>query len=451
MTRASNGRGSIFRSSDGTRWEGNVSWGIDPATNKRIRKHVRGRTKAEVQAKVDALIAQGPPAGGKTGDRHDGTGRGGDASGRSRIDPGTTLTQWLDTWVAERVHDVRPSTLSGYRTDLKYVARSGVGAVELADLHYNDIKDLFDWVLDSVRPRGTGKARASTGTLAHIKRTLNPALDEAVRRGALGKNPVRDMKVGDTKAKVEAPYSAGERAQLLRTVRQRRNGVRWELALLGLRKQECLGLRWADVDLDRAEITIRNSLDWAPWRHGCIAETCAADTSPQPDGPSAGARCGKQARWCPLRWGGGPLFTELKTENSQRTNALPPSLASRLRAHRAAQDAERLAAGESWQDYDCVIATPSGTPVDRTTDHDDWHDVLTETGMRRVRIHDLRHTAATALLEAGIDSRTIAAIMGWTTLAMVDRYAHVLPDLRRRVADAQEVMFTDGADPDPEA
>jgi integrase len=59
-----------------------------------------------------------------------------------------------------------------------------------------------------------------------------------------------------------------------------------------------------------------------------------------------------------------------------------------------------------------------------------------------LRIHDLRHSAATALLIMGEDSRVLLGVMGWTSMTLVQRYTHLIPDLRRAVAQRQTTLWT---------
>jgi integrase len=77
-----------------------------------------------------------------------------------------------------------------------------------------------------------------------------------------------------------------------------------------------------------------------------------------------------------------------------------------LRAHRKRQTAERLAVGPAWQDGDLVFCTPVGTVIDAgnmlTRSH---YPLLVRAGLPRVRFLDLRYTAATLLLEAGLHPR----------------------------------------------
>ena len=93
------------------------------------------------------------------------------------------------------------------------------------------------------------------GTVAHLRRTISAALNAAARRGHILRNPVplADMPRADDAVELE-PYDAEEIGKVLTAARQRRNGVRWSLAFLGLRQGEALGVRWDDVDLDAGEL-----------------------------------------------------------------------------------------------------------------------------------------------------------------------------------------------------
>jgi integrase len=402
VSKAANGRASIHRRADGHGWEGWVSLGAHPVTAKRWRKHVRGATKTEVARKITQLEQQ----------RHHGV---------VAVDEGTTVTGWLEAWLAGRVAaGLRQNSISAYRTDLKYVARSGVGRVRLRDLSPERVEQVYAYVI--------ALPRAGVGSAAHLRRTLNAALNIAVQRGHLVRNPVRLATVPRHDQPALQPYSTEEIARLLAAARGRRNGVHWSLALLGLRQGEVLALRWSDINLDAGELTIRHTLTWLRWQHGCpIAEQAPT--------------CGQPAARCPHRHSGGPHLGPPKSAAGRRTISLPDPVIVQLRDHRARQATERLAAGERWHEQDFVITNGTGGPVDRTSDRDDWHRLVTAAGVRRLRIHDLRHAAATALLVLGADSRTLLGVMGWTNMALVQRYTHIVPDIRRNIAHRQTALW----------
>ncbi len=407
MSRGASGRSSIHRRGDGPGWEGWVSLGVHPVTGKRWRKHVRGATKTEVAGKIAALE--------KARD-----------AGAVAADAAATLDTWLQAWLAGRVAaGLRPNSISAYETDLHYVTRSGIGRVRLRDLTPEHIERVYRYII--------GLPRAGAGSAAHARRTLNAALNVAVMRGHLARNPVRLAAAPRHEQPALEPYSTCEIARLLAAARQRRNGVRWSLALLGLRQGEVLALRWSDINLGSSELSIRHTLTWRRWQHGCAID---------PQEPS----CGQPAARCPRRHGGGAHLGPPKSAAGRRTISLPAPVAAELGEHHTRQRHERLAAGTRWQDQGFVITNATGGPVDRTSDREEWHRLLTAARVRRLRIHDLRHAAATALLVMGEDSRVLLGIMGWTSMSLVQRYTDLVPDIRRNVAQRQTALWAAGGE-----
>jgi integrase len=106
-----------------------------------------------------------------------------------------------------------------------------------------------------------------------------------------------------------------------------------------------------------------------------------------------------------------------------------------LKAHRATQLQERMTAGPAWQDDDFVWCQPNGRPIGNHADWAEWKALLKAAGIRDVRVHDARHTAATLLLAQGVNQRVVMQILGHSQISMTSRYTHVLPQV---MADAAE-------------
>ncbi|MGR6967868.1 tyrosine-type recombinase/integrase [Geodermatophilus sp. URMC 61] len=97
---------------------------------------------------------------------------------------------------------------------------------------------------------------------------------------------------------------------------------------------------------------------------------------------------------------------------------------------------ERVAAGPLWQDNDLVFAQPNGRPIERKSDWRAWKTLLSEAGVRDVRLHDGRHTAATLLLSEGVHPRGVMEVLGHAQMrTTTDTYSHVMPVLGRDAAD----------------
>ncbi len=213
------------------------------------------------------------------------------------------------------------------------------------------------------------------------------------------------------------PFTVEEVKRLLRAADDRRNSARWAVALaLGLRQGEALGLKWADVDMERGVLMVRRSRRRPRYAHGC------------------GDTCGRKAGYCPQRQRTNPETADTKSRAGRRSVGLPAQLVDLLRVHRAKQDAERAVAGEKWADEGWLFATPDGRGTPPRTDYDDWKELLAAAKVRDGRLHDARHTAATVLLILGVSERAVMGLMGWSTTAMAARYQHMVDTVRVDVA-----------------
>jgi len=140
-----------------------------------------------------------------------------------------------------------------------------------------------------------------------------------------------------------------------------RTGPLWVLLLTtGLRLGEALGLKWSDIDLENHTLTVQRALQ--------------------------------------RRRGGGIGFVEPKTHRSRRVDHLAELTVAVLRVHHRRQVETRLAAGAAWQDHGVVFTTPIGTPLTPEATSHAWRTTCTRVGLPPVRLHDLRHTAATLML-----------------------------------------------------
>jgi integrase len=336
----------------------------------------------------------------------------------ARIPLGIYLRDWITTRTS--LGRVRPKTVEGYRTDLRRIDAT-IGHVRLDRLSARNVE--YPW--------STMVADGVLASVQHCRRTLDAAISDAVEQGLIPRNEVRLATTPRYSPSTIEPYTLDEMAALLRASTGSRNAVRWNLALaLGLRRGEALGLQWPDIDLDAGTLTIRRQLQRVPWERGC---SHPASCGPAPD--------------CPLRYGGGLRISEPKSAASRRTVAMPHPLTAELRTHRAAQAAERLAA-PAWADGDWVIATELGQPIDPRNDVRVFKRLCRTAGVPERRLHDLRHSAATALLVADVDLATTGPILGHSHVEMTARYTHVLADRKRIAADRMsDVLFGPAATP----
>jgi integrase len=402
--RSPNRRSSVYLGKDGW-WHGWVTVGVKDDGSP-DRRHRKGRTQAEVTRKVRELehrrdTGQVPKAG-----------------------RGLTVAQWMEIWITTVApRRVRRSTLqTTYEPKVRNRIIPGLGAHRLDRLTPEHVERFY------TRLEADGLAPA---TVLQIHRILSRALKVAVQRGHVARNVASlvDAPVAAV-AEIE-PLTLAEARRIIERATGTRNGTRWSVALaLGLRQGEALGLRWRYVDLDAGTVTIRWQLRRLTWLHGCADPQACAQGSHRPACPQD---CARHARACPERIGG-LVLTEVKSDRSRRTIAMPPSLVTALRAHRAEQLGERIAAGPDWEEGDFVWCQAKGRPIGAHADWDEWKALLQAAGVRDARLHDARHTAATLLLAQGVDQRVVMEILGHSQLSMTTRYAHVLSEVMTEAA-----------------
>ena len=103
-------------------------------------------------------------------------------------------------------------------------------------------------------------------------------------------------------------------------------------------------------------------------------------------------------------------------------------------------------AGSEWNHIwgGLVFAQEDGTPVDKKSDYDYWCALLKETGVRHIRLHGARQTAATLLLSEGIHPRVVMELLGHRQMrTTTDTYSHVMPALAQEAAERMAAALWD--------
>ncbi len=249
----------------------------------------------------------------------------------------------------------------------------------------------------------------SSQTIRHARSTLRRALHDAQRDGLLTRNVAALARPPRLERREMRALTAGEVGRLIDATADDPFGPLFAVATgTGLRLGELLGLRWTDVDLEGRSLTVRRSLSRA---HG-----------------------------------GGWELAEPKTARSRRTVDLTTTAIDGLRRQKARQAAERLAAGASWQDRDRLAFTDAlGRPWAPYTVSAAFRAAADRLGLP-VRLHDLRHTAASLMLAQGASLLEVSRALGHSSITITaDVYSHVTPDQRRAAADALDRALGGGA------
>ncbi|HYB36021.1 MAG TPA: site-specific integrase, partial [Mycobacterium sp.] len=189
-------------------------------------------------------------------------------------------------------------------------------------------------------------------------------------------------------------WTLAEAETFRESVRDHRLFACWLLSMYGLRRSEVLGLRWSAVDLDTGTLSVRRG------RVAVGAETVE----------------------------GGP-----KSRRSRRDLPLPADVIEALRALRQRQRAEAMALGLGWSDDRLVAVREDGEPLRPESYTDEFQRLRASAGLRRIRLHGLRNTSVSLMLDQGHPPHIVAAWHGHDPAVALSIYSDVKADELRAV------------------
>lgn len=370
MKRA-NGEGSVFRRTSDGRWSASITL---PGGR---RKHFLGKDRDEVVRRQRAALK-------------------GQDDGLPVITERQTVAQFMQRWLKSAKPSLRIRTWDRYEQYVRLHVTPSLGKIQLANLTPLHLQRLYSQKIE---------AGLSPTTVRHLHAMLHRALKQGVRWNVLQRNVADFVDAPRVEHHEIATLSARQASELLTAAHGDRLEALYVMAVTtGMREGELLGVRWKDVDLDRASVQVRGTM---------------------------------QATKDGLR------FAETKTRSSRRPVMLPARTVEALRRHRAAQAEERLRMGAAWEDNDLVFANQAGRPIAAgNLLKRSFEPLLAKAGLPRIRFHDLRHTAATLLMEQGVHAKVVQEMLGHTRISTtLDLYSHVTPTMQRQAADAFDAIL----------
>jgi integrase len=326
---------------------------------------------------------------------------------------GLTTGLWLEYWITNC--KLRPRTRRSYRQHVLTYLIPQLGDLPLVTLDVRDVQKAFTAIAAGI---GSRYGRLAPSTVTRVRATLSSALTAAVGHGLLAHNPARGREIDLPEAVKPRPYVWTEE----RVARWRATGWRpgpvcvWTreqtieflnaiaghkrylyyhlVAVTGLRRGEAATLREVDVDL----------------RHNELFVITRPDPEEQEDDDG-----------------------KLKSRHSTRTIALDHVTAGLVRHHLAARAG--LPAGPGGERY--LFTTPTGMPCRRDRFTHEFEELLVKrTTLPPIRLHDLRHGAASLSLAAGNDLKSVQDMLGHASMSFTaDYYVSLYPGTRHQAAE----------------
>ncbi|NEA73216.1 site-specific integrase [Streptomyces sp. SID13588] len=372
-----------------------------------------------------------------------------------------TVGEWLDRWLAGK--RIRKSGLSRYETDIRVHLKPRIGARRLDRLRVSHLSEMFTAIADAnaeileqnaqrraaveelatvpwkgLENRARRKAmraaldampgfRRVTGpaTRQHVKATLRASLNDAIGQQIITFNPAAHVEIDPvrkpkalvwTDERVAKWEQTGEKPSpvmvwtpeqtgaFLDFVAEDRLYAMWHLiAFRGLRRGEACGQPWSETNLDRHALTVTVQLVQDGW---------------------------------------GVEASEPKTDSGFRVVALDDDTVGVLERHRKRQDADREEWGSAWVETGHVFTQEDGSWLHPGKVTDYFERLVAASGLPAIRLHDLRHGAATLMLAAGIDVKIVSDTLGHSDTRITrDIYQSVLPHVGKSAAEAMAKLI----------
>jgi integrase len=297
------------------------------------------------------------------------------------------LKEWLNNTKASRQH----STWTKSEQICRSYIIPNLGQMKLQNLRPEHIQNLYS----SLRDQEVGDY-----TIIKVHTVLHGALQQATRTGMIGRNPASYAQPPKEPATEMAILNESQVSQLLVAA----NGHRWEalyhLAIVtGMREMELLGLKWTDLDFLHQTLIVERQLQ-------------------RPDGGDA------------------VKFSSPKTRYGKRAIALGGKTIEVLRAHLLRQQAEKTAACNKWVENGLIFTNSLGGPINARNLLRNFKQLLKAAGLPDIRFHDLRHTAASLMLNAGIPVIVVSRRLGHARASItLEIYGHLIPSMQMEAAE----------------
>lgn len=332
-----------------------------------------------------------------------------------------TVGDYLDMWLDTYSVNVRPNSKKNYDVCINKHIKPRIGGMRLENLSTIAIQRMYSEILKteyqrakceehgtlsvSVRPAKTYSAK----TVRNIHALLHLALDQARREGLMSKNPADDVKLPHARPK---DYTIPTPQQMKRLLEELSTADSFlailTCAVMGCRRGEALGLYWSDIDFESSTIDFKRAL---------VINNLAKTVE----------------------------IGELKTKNSRRKLPMPDLLRVELLKVKQAKEQAARVAGQHVVLSPFVFTTIQGKPFRPDSISQAFKRAAVDVGLPDMRLHDLRHTAITYMLEAGENPKTVSEFVGHATANFtLNQYAHVLDPSKKKASDSlMKTLFFD--------
>jgi integrase len=307
-----------------------------------------------------------------------------------------TLGAYLKEWIAVKQRALRLNTGLQYAELIDLYIEPMLGKMKLKDLNVRVVNRLYQSLVD----RGIG-----ISSIGYTHRILHTALEQAVINGIIGRNPAHGATVPRLKHKEMQILNEQQVGSFLVAASHSRYQILYHLAVTtGMRISELRGLCWSDIDWIKGTIKVNRQIQ-------------------------------------DIR-GKGSVSGAPKTSAGTRIILLGETTLIQLREQKNRINEESKNC-DKWREQDLIFPSSVGTPFEQSHVHKDFAKVLAAANLPKIRFHDLRHTAASLMLNHGVSALVVSKILGHSNPSVtLSIYAHSTLDMQSVAASIMDEIVT---------
>ena len=309
-------------------------------------------------------------------------------------------------WLLSKKLSVSAKTNLQYEGTLRVHLIPVLGNTPIKDITSADINDALTAINNSVLLKRKSKNPIVTRTAFSAYQILKMIFGYALERRLLSENPMLFVERPRYKSDLSMHILSQEQVVRLTNAGEKFNfdAVCALTVTTGLREGEVLGLKWQDIDVKGQFIRVHQQVQYLP--------------------------------------GQGIRVTELKTISSRRRIPIGKNVLKKLLRHKRHVEKMKAFAGERWQENDLVFPSSVGTPISVQNFLRKYKKILKSAGLPNIRFHDLRHTAASLMLQNGIHIKVVSERLGHSDIRItLQLYSHLMPTIHRNAADTMDHIY----------
>lgn len=306
-----------------------------------------------------------------------------------------TVSQWMEEWLRDYMPNIEETTKIGYKTNIKCYIKPAIGDILLGSLKAEHVQRMVnDMMAQGLSPKN----------IRDTFNNVNAAMKKAVKLRLIPYNPCEAVELPKLKKYRAKVYSPEMIRKLLDTAKGTDIYLPvFLLVMVGLRRGELFALRWEDIDFKNNILSVRKNM---------------------------------------VRGENGFVIKDPKTESGIRDIALGDDVIAVLKQARLDYMNDVFSYGPGFQNLGFVIRQEDGSPLRPDSMSQKWRRFLEANNLPKIRLHDLRHSNATALIQAGVSPKVVQQRLGHADVNItLNTYTHVLPEMDMEAAQKLDMLM----------